>query len=49
LGVLLSLGVGTPHPNIARAGLKWWEIDVTWWEIQLLKKLGLARKIIMPS
>jgi sn-2 palmitoyl-lipid 9-desaturase len=37
------------YPNVAKAGLKWWEIDVTWWEIQLLKKLGLARKIIMPS
>ena len=36
------------HPNVAKAGLKWWEIDVTWWEIQILKELGLARKIVMP-
>lgn len=33
------------YPNMAKAGLKWWEIDVTWWAIQLLNKLGLARKI----
>ena len=37
------------HPNIAQAGLKWWEIDVTWWTIQILKKLGLARKVVVPS
>ncbi|MDJ0702893.1 MAG: fatty acid desaturase [Leptolyngbyaceae cyanobacterium MO_188.B28] len=36
------------HPNVAKAGLKWWEIDMTWWEIQILKKLGLARKVVMP-
>ncbi|MEM8546466.1 MAG: fatty acid desaturase [Cyanobacteria bacterium P01_H01_bin.119] len=29
----------------ARHGLKWWEIDVTWMTIQLLKGLGLAKKI----
>lgn len=37
------------HPNVAKAGLKWWEIDVTWWAIQILQKLGLARKVVMPS
>ena len=36
------------HPHVAQAGLKWWEIDVTWWSIQILKKLGLARKVVMP-
>jgi sn-1 stearoyl-lipid 9-desaturase len=29
----------------ARHGLKWWEIDVTWGVIQVLKWLGLAKKI----
>lgn len=36
------------HPNVAKAGWQWWEIDVTWWSIQLLKRLGLARKVILP-
>jgi stearoyl-CoA desaturase (delta-9 desaturase) len=36
------------HPNVAKAGLKWWEIDATWWEINILKTLGLARKVVMP-
>jgi sn-1 stearoyl-lipid 9-desaturase len=29
----------------ARHGLKWWEIDLTWMMIQVLKMLGLAKKI----
>jgi fatty-acid desaturase len=37
------------HPNVAKAGLKWWEVDVTWWVIQSLERLGLARKVVMPS
>jgi fatty-acid desaturase len=37
------------HPNVAKAGLKRWEVDVTWWVIHLLKQLGLARKVVMPS
>jgi stearoyl-CoA desaturase (delta-9 desaturase) len=37
------------YPNVAKAGLKWWEIDVTWWAIQLLITLGLARKVILPE
>jgi len=36
------------YPNVAKAGLKWWEIDMTWWAIQALQRLGLARKVIMP-
>lgn len=36
------------HPNVAKAGLRWWEIDVTWWAIQTLKTLGLAKKVVMP-
>ncbi len=37
------------HPNVAKAGLKWWEVDVTWWVIHTLKQLGLARNMVMPS
>ncbi|MGA7937468.1 MAG: fatty acid desaturase [Kovacikia sp.] len=36
------------HPNVAKAGLQWWEIDMTWWAIQALKSLGLARKVVLP-
>ena len=27
---------------------RWWELDVTWWVIWLLKRVGLARKVVMP-
>jgi fatty-acid desaturase len=33
------------HPVSARHGLKWYEIDVNWYGIWTLKKLGLARKV----
>ena len=36
-------------PNMAKAGLRWWELDVTWWSIQVLRALGLAKKVVMPS
>ncbi|MEB3357258.1 MAG: fatty acid desaturase [Synechococcales bacterium] len=36
------------YPNVAKAGWAWWEIDMTWWAIQVLKRLGLARQIVMP-
>lgn len=36
------------YPNVAKAGFRWWEIDVTWWSIKVLKSLGLAKKVIMP-
>lgn len=35
------------HPRVAKAGLKWWEIDVTWWAIQVLRALGLAQKVVL--
>lgn len=35
-------------PNMAKAGLRWWEVDPTWWSIQLLRGLGLAKKVVMP-
>ena len=35
------------YPNLAKAGEKWWEVDVTWWAIQVLKGLGLAKKVVV--
>lgn len=35
------------HPRVAKAGQRWWEIDVTWWAIQVLRGLGLAKKVVM--
>ncbi|RAM48537.1 MAG: acyl-CoA desaturase [Hapalosiphonaceae cyanobacterium JJU2] len=35
------------YPNVAKAGLQWWEVDMTWWAIKILKTLGLAKKIVM--
>jgi stearoyl-CoA desaturase (delta-9 desaturase) len=36
------------YPNVAKAGWRWWELDFTWWAIWLLKRVGLARKVVMP-
>lgn len=36
------------YPNVAKAGWKWWEVDVTWWAIQLLQHFGLAKRVILP-
>lgn len=36
------------YPNVAKAGWRWWEIDTTWWVIQTMQILGLAKKIVMP-
>jgi stearoyl-CoA desaturase (delta-9 desaturase) len=33
------------YPHVAKSGLHWWEIDVTWWSIRLLQILGLAKKV----
>ena len=30
------------HPAVAPAGHKWWEFDITWWSIKLLRAVGLA-------
>jgi stearoyl-CoA desaturase (delta-9 desaturase) len=37
------------HPSSARHGLVWYEIDVNWYGIWVLKKLGLAKKIRLTS
>lgn len=36
------------HPNVAPAGRHWWEVDMTWWAIQVLQTLGLAKKVVLP-
>lgn len=36
------------YPNVAPAGWKWWQIDVTWWAIRTLEILGLAKRVIRP-
>jgi stearoyl-CoA desaturase (delta-9 desaturase) len=33
-------------PRAAAAGHRWWELDVTYWTILLLKGLGLATKVV---
>jgi fatty-acid desaturase len=33
------------HPTSARHGLTWYELDVNWYGIWMLKKLGLAKQI----
>jgi fatty-acid desaturase len=33
------------HPSSARHGLAWYEIDVNWYGIWVLKKLGLAKNV----
>ena len=47
---LLSFGEGWhnnhhAHPTSSRHGLTWYEIDLNWYGIWTLKKLGLARDI----
>ncbi|MES1025805.1 fatty acid desaturase [Gloeocapsa sp. BRSZ] len=36
------------YPNVAKAGQRWWEVDMTWWAIKLLQTAGLAKKVVMP-
>ncbi len=36
------------HPSVAKAGLRWWEVDTTWWAIRALQMVGLAKKVVMP-
>jgi len=47
---LLSFGEGWhnnhhAHQHSARHGLRWFELDITWLHILLLRRLGLARRI----
>jgi len=51
---LLSFGEGWHNnhhafPYSARHGMAWWEIDVTWWTVQVLRALKLADKVRVPT
>ena len=50
LVAFLSFGEGWhnnhhAHPTSARHGLAWWEIDVTWMTIWLLRTVGIATRV----
>jgi stearoyl-CoA desaturase (delta-9 desaturase) len=50
----LALGEGwhnTHHafPTSARHGLRWWQVDVSYWVIRLLEQLRLAWNLKLPS
>lgn len=51
---LLSWGEGW-HNNhhadhrVAAHGLRWWEIDVTWWLIRAMEITGLCRDVVRPA
>jgi stearoyl-CoA desaturase (delta-9 desaturase) len=47
---ILSFGEGWhnnhhAHPSSARHGLRWFEFDITWQHIKLLRHFGWARRI----
>jgi sn-1 stearoyl-lipid 9-desaturase len=51
---LLSFGEGWHNnhhafPFSARHGLKWYELDLTWWQIRLLQVVRLADRIKVPT
>ena len=51
---ILALGEGWHNghhafPTSARHGLRWWEIDVSYWFIRTLGLVGLARDIKVPD
>ena len=51
---LLSLGEGWHNnhhafPRSARHGLRWWEVDPTYWLIRLMSLVGLAKQIHVPG
>jgi len=51
---LLTFGEGWhnnhhAHPNSARHGLAWYEVDCTWYQIRLLERLGVARRVKVAS
>ena len=50
---LITLGEGWHNnhhafPRSAKHGLRWWEVDVTYWLIRLMGLVGLARQIRVP-
>jgi stearoyl-CoA desaturase (delta-9 desaturase) len=37
------------YPNSARHGLRWWQLDTTWWLIRLLQVLGIVSEPKLPK
>ncbi|MHB1426073.1 MAG: acyl-CoA desaturase [Gemmataceae bacterium] len=51
---VLALGEGWHNnhhafPTSARHGLRWWQIDISYWVIRALALLGLAWKVVLPA
>jgi stearoyl-CoA desaturase (Delta-9 desaturase) len=51
---LLALGEGWHHthhafPTSARHGLRWWQIDASYWLIRSMERVGLAWNVRVPS
>ena len=51
---VLALGEGWHNnhhafPTSARHGLRWWQIDITWWVILLLRRMGVVRDVRVPA
>jgi len=51
---VLGMGEGWHHthhvfPTSARHGLRWWQIDVSYWVIRVLALLGLAWNVKVPT
>lgn len=51
---LLIFGEGWHHnhhtfPSSARHGLKWYQLDMAWYAIWVLRKIGLANKVLIPN
>ncbi|QDU79100.1 Fatty acid desaturase [Polystyrenella longa] len=34
------------HPRLARAGHRWWEIDISFWVIRLMQMMGQATQVV---
>ena len=37
------------HPRSARHGMTWWEVDLSWMQIRVMQRLGLAWDVQVPS
>ena len=37
------------HPRSARHGMAWWEVDLSWMQIRVMQRLGLAWDVQVPS
>lgn len=51
---LMGLGEGWHNnhhaiPTSARHGMQWFEIDLTWYAVWVLEKLGLAKAVVRPN